>query len=123
LKVLDAGLANFFVALFARGERESLLQTLPLEDPRNPAHHFLVESGFKAVIDEEVRRRTREMIAARQGLLRSGGAVPDAGFKELIGRLAGAPSLAKVVQRSAQERADPDAFRAFVEHFNLLEGV
>jgi len=123
LKALDRRLYDFFVAVFVNDERENLLFSLPISDARHPGHRFLVESGFKKVIDEEARKRQQHAnTQARQGYTqRASSALPDSGFRKVIDSLtrATAPIKPAASQKPLNPRLDPAGFNVFVKHFGL----
>jgi serine/threonine protein kinase len=123
LKGLDRRLYDFFVSVFVNDERENLLFSLPISDARHPGHRFLVESGFKKVIDEETKRRQQHTnIQARQGYTqRSPSTLTDSGFRSVIDSLTRttAPVSAAASPKVLKPRLDPSGFNVFVQHFGL----
>ncbi len=118
LKAQDRKLYDFFVGVFVEGERENLLLSLEITDPRHPGYRFLVESGLKDMIDAEVRKRQAADIQARQGYASAGAALPDSGLRKVIDSLI--PGSAKRgPSRKPQPRPDPAAFGVFLQHFGL----
>jgi serine/threonine protein kinase len=125
LKTADRRLYDFFVGVFVNDERENLLFSLPLADPRHPGNRFLVESGFKKVVDDEAKKRQRyTAVQAKQGVAQRHIGLPDSGFRNIIDSL-GAKTAATTVAkkrfagRKAPQRADPPGFEIFLQQFGL----
>lgn len=126
VKSLNADLYKFFASVFVNGERDSLLSHLPITDPRNPGNIFLVESGFKRVIDHEAVRRRREAAQARQGRRKSTVTVPDSGFRKIISKLGTsrtAPQTASTVGPSLDAELPEAEFASFLARFDLQLAV
>jgi len=125
LKKEDRRLYDFFVGIFIQDERENLLFSLPLTDPRHPGNRFLIESGFKKVVDDEAKRRQQyAAVQTRQGAVQRPTALPDSGFRTIIDSLglkttANAAPKKSVRGRTPQVRVDPAGFNLFLQHFGL----
>jgi serine/threonine protein kinase len=123
LKALDPRLFGFFEAVFIKDERDNILFSLPVTDTRHPGHHFFVDSGFKRVIDDELKKRQqRANVQARQGHRQS--PVPDSGFLKVIGSLISPlKTAATFKKKSLPPRTDPAAFDIFLQQFGLKTGT
>lgn len=123
LQSVDRRLFDFFVAVFVRGERNSLVTNLPVSDQRHPAYHFLVESGFKKAVDDIAEER-RQLTAASSGTPKSFSPLADSGFRGIIDGLAGKPAaaplgLTKGAKAATGNKSDPPQLAAFMRQFNL----
>jgi serine/threonine protein kinase len=125
LKTEDRRLYDFFVGIFVHDERENLLFSLPLMDPRHPGNRFLVESGFKKVVDDEAKKRQQyAAVQTRQGVVQRPTALPDSGFRKVIDSLgmktkASTATKKPVASRKPPPRVDPVGFNLFLQHFGL----
>ena len=131
LKSKDSRLYNFFVGIFVKDERDSLLFSLPLTDPRHPGNRFLIESGFKVVIDEEAMKRKQfAAVQTRQGATHRASTLPDSGFRQIISSIAPnantnpspatqIPNIPVASRKPPVLRADPAEFNLVLQHFGL----
>lgn len=125
LKLQDKRLLDFFVSIFVNNERNNLLSTLPVNDQRHPGYHFLVESGFKKVVDDLVQQRSQPPAIPTATQHKQTAPLPDSGFRSIIDSLSGKPAAkakapkAGGVATVAIPKADPPQLAAFLKQFNL----
>lgn len=124
LQAEDRRLFDFFVSIFVKNERNNLLSTLPVTDQRHPGYHFLIESGFKRVVDELVQQRAKQTATGTDSTSaqhRQATPLADSGFRGIIDSLSGKPPVQAKAQKAtgATLKPDPPQLAAFLKQFNL----
>ena len=111
VKQLDGGrLYRYWYDVLARGRRYSLLERLPVSDPRNPTHRLLAKKGSRTVVDT-----IRDGQSSRGVALPSEPTFfPEEDVKTIVG----------LTRRSSRLRAtfdgvDPIGFQLFVENLGF----
>jgi hypothetical protein len=117
LKHIDKRLYEFFVSLFVRGERDNLLLSFPVTDPRHPANHFFVSSGMAELVRREKEKQRAKLVVARKPSPTQG-----AGHEVGAAAIVQHEPLAVAGRRALSSRADPAGFAAFVRQFDLRIG-
>lgn len=117
----DRRLFDFFVSIFVKNERNNLLSTLPVTDQRHPGYHFLIESGFKKVVDDLVQQRAKQPATVTGSTAKQPAPLADSGFRGIIDALGGKPPAPAKAPKpgGAILKPDPPQLAAFLKQFNL----
>jgi serine/threonine protein kinase len=123
LKVQDLKLYEYFVDVFANGERENLLLSLPIQDRRHPGSRFTADKDFTEIINALAGERDKEAqrVQEQQGYIKPTIGVPDSDFMKVIDSMVFSPAklTAKHNPKISQVRRDPIGFENFMQQFGL----
>jgi hypothetical protein len=117
LAALDKNLADFFISVFVKNERDNLVYSLPMNDARNPRSAFFRESGFSDVIEREKKKRE---IATLENLQKTKKQVlshhlDKTGINDILSKISGK----KATQPKKQFYHDPVELTLFLNHYGL----
>ncbi len=119
LSKLDRNLADFFISVFVRNERDNLVYSLPINDARNPRSAFFRESGFADVIEREKKKREMAKLENLQKNSKkqvlSHHRLDKTGIKDILSTLSGKKSN----QPKKQFYRDPVELTLFLNHYGL----
>jgi serine/threonine protein kinase len=114
LSALDKTLADFFISVFVRNERDNLVYSLPMNDARNPRFTFFRESGFGDVIEREKKKREMAKLENLQKTSKKQAHHSDRmGINDILSKMSGR----KGTQPKKQFYHDPRELTLFLNHY------
>ncbi|OQX23999.1 MAG: hypothetical protein BWK80_23105 [Desulfobacteraceae bacterium IS3] len=115
---LDKNLADFFISVFVRNERDNLVYSLPMNDARNPRSAFFRESGFGDVIEREKKKREMAKLENLQKNSKKqilSHRLDKMGISDILSKLSGKTKN----QLKKQFYQDPVELTLFLNHYGL----
>jgi len=118
LAALDKNLADFFISVFVRNERENLVYSLPMSDKRNPKYALFSEIGLWKTIELEKKKQEMAKLKNLQKTSKKqvlSHHLDKTGISDILSKLSGK----KATQSGKQIYRDPAELTLFLNHYGF----